>query len=150
MPILFISIFLLCLIPSITNAQTEKAEDATYAQRYEQALKMHEIWPTRLKVEQAIDKVAQQLPLADQDSFKAAMRRAVKFDQLEQESITAMVDIFTLEELTGMVEFYGSAHGRSITAKTQAYQDRISPVYTQMLDKALMDTKTGNAPGQIP
>jgi hypothetical protein len=132
------------------HAQNQKSEDKTYGQRYELALKMHEIWPTRLKVEQAIDDVARQLPQQDQDSFRAAMRRAIKFEQLEQESIKAMVDVFTEEELKAMVGFYGSAEGRGITAKTLAYQERISPVYTQMLDKALMDTKTGNAPGQIP
>ncbi len=130
-------------------ATTDAADDPTYERRLALAKEMHEIWPVRLKVESALDRAARGAPPQRRAAFKAAMRHAIKFEVLEEESIDAMVKIFTTEELQEMVAFYGSPTGRSISAKIDEYQSELSPSFTRMMDKALMDVKTGSAPGNI-
>ena len=42
-----------------------------------------------------------------------------------------------------MIEFYGSETGRSISAKTADYETALRPSIVQMIDKAMLDLKTG-------
>ena len=137
----------------VVTSQAKRAEVATsddgnkddLSKRLELARQMHEIWPIRPKVENALDIAAQNFPEPERLSFKARMRQAVEFDALEQASIDAMVDIFTVEELQAMVAFYGSKAGRSVSHKTGDYEQELQPILVEMLDKALMDTRFGSS-----
>lgn len=141
---------LICLsVPAFAKDKIEADTDPTYERRLELAKEMHEIWPTRLKVEQALDRATVGLPEERRAAFKAAMRKAIKYKVLEEDSIDAMVKLFTVEELEDMVKFYGSSNGRAVSLKIDAYQAEIAPSFTRMMDKALMDIKTGSAPGDI-
>jgi hypothetical protein len=113
------------------------------AQRITLAEKMHDIWPVRTKVEDALDIAAQSFPEDQRDKFKAGMRKAIKYDQLEEESIAAMAKLFTVAELQKMVDFYGSPEGKSVSAKTDDYMTALEPVMTKMLDQALIEVRTG-------
>jgi hypothetical protein len=117
--------------------------EENYEQRLELSRKMHEIWPTRPKVEAALENVAEQIDPINRAQFKAGMRRAIKFEALQEASIDAMADIFTVEELEAMIEFYGSKEGRSVSHKTEDYERAIGPIMTQMIDKSLLDVKLG-------
>ncbi|MBN8521125.1 MAG: DUF2059 domain-containing protein [Alphaproteobacteria bacterium] len=112
-------------------------------QRVALAEKMHDIWPVRPKVEEALDVAAQSFPEEERAAFKAGMRKAIKYDQLEEESIAAMAKIFTVPELQKMVDFYGSPEGRAVSAKTGDYAEMLQPVMTKMLDQALIQVRTG-------
>lgn len=134
------------------SAQETPAEPATAPspsvipdmdQRVELAEKMHDIWPVRPKVEEALDVAAQSFPEEERAAFKAGMRKAIKYDQLEEESIAAMAKIFTVPELQKMVDFYGSPEGRAVSAKTGDYAEMLQPVMTKMLDQALLQVRTG-------
>ena len=122
------------------------AEAAIPASRLELAQKMHEIWPIRTRMETAIDSIAEGFPAEKQPEIKAAMRKSMKFDQLEEASVKAMAETFTEEELKEMITFYGSETGRSISAKTGLYEDALRPIMMQMVDKAMLDLRTGTAP----
>ena len=117
--------------------------EENYEQRLELSRKMHEIWPTRPKVEMALENVAEQVDPMNRAQFKAGMRRAIKFEALEEASIDAMADIFTVEELEAMIEFYGSKEGRSVSHKTEDYERALQPIMTKMIDKSLLDVKLG-------
>lgn len=117
------------------------ADDMT--QRIALAEKMHDIWPVRTKVEDALDIAAQSFPEDQRDKFKSGMRKAIKYDQLEEESIAAMAKLFTVAELQKMVDFYGSPEGKSVSAKTDDYMKALEPVMTKMLDQALIEVRTG-------
>lgn len=134
------------------SAQETPAEPATAPspsvipdmdQRVALAEKMHDIWPVRPKVEEALDIAAQSFPEDERAAFKAGMRKAIKYDQLEEESIAAMAKIFTVPELQKMVDFYGSPEGRAVSAKTGDYAEMLQPVMTKMLDQALLQVRTG-------
>ncbi len=115
-----------------------------YDERLERAQKMHEIWPIRPKIEAALERVAQNIPQTERLRFKAAMRKAIEFQALEEASIDAMAEIFTAKELDAMIDFYGSKEGRSVSVKTGDYEQALQPVLVKMLDKALLDTKLGS------
>lgn len=121
------------------------AEEAVSPARVELAKQMHEIWPIRTRVESAINAVSQNFPPAKQAQMKAAIRKSIQFDQVEEESIRAMAATFSEPELKAMVEFYGSETGRAVSAKTQDYELAMRPVIVKMLDKAMLDLKTGMA-----
>ncbi|MAZ75915.1 MAG: hypothetical protein CMH31_01280 [Micavibrio sp.] len=119
------------------------AQDAAYEARLKLSKDMHEIWPVRPKIEKALDSIAAQIDAQERARFKAAMRKAINFGGVEQASIEAMADIFTAEELTAMIAFYGSKEGRSVSFKTDDYQRALQPVLVKMIDKAILDTKLG-------
>lgn len=110
------------------------------------AQKMHEIWPVRTRIEAAIQSVASEYPPEKQAQIKAAMRKSIQYDQVEEASIKAMAETFTEDELNAMIEFYGSETGRAVSAKTSDYELALRPVMIQMLDKAMLDLKMGMTP----
>ncbi len=143
-----ICLFLLALMLSVPAMAQEDgvavaAENAISPERLALAEKMHEIWPIRTRVEKAIESVSENFPEEKRAEVKAAMRKSIQFDQLEEESIKAMADTFTEEELKAMIEFYGSDAGRSISEKTADYELALRPAMTKMLDKAMLDLRTG-------
>ena len=54
-----------------------------------------------------------------------------------------MAEIYTLPELEAMVEYYSKPEAKSAAEKQEAYQDKVGPEITKMLDKALMEMRTG-------
>lgn len=112
----------------------------------ELAKQMHEIWPIRTRIETAIEAVAENFPQEKQAEVKAKIRKSIQYDQVEEESIKAMATTFSADELKAMIGFYGSDTGRSISAKTQDYEMAMRPVVVKMMDKAMLDLKTGLTP----
>lgn len=162
---LILTVFLVCSVSSYALAQedadavlaeqeameakidiepVEGNTEENYEERLTLSREMHEIWPIRPKVEAALEAVSGQIDEVNRPKFKAAMRKAIKFEALEQASIDAMADIFTVEELKAMIDFYGSKEGRSVSHKTLDYEKSLEPVIIKMMDKALLDIKLGS------
>lgn len=129
----------------IESADTslKTSEDAAYEERLKLARDMHKIWPIRPKIERALDRIAEQIEPQNRLRFKSTMRKAINFNTVEETSVQSMADIFTADELTAMIAFYGSKEGRSVSFKTDDYERALQPVLIKMLDKAILDTKLG-------
>ena len=138
----FLVILTLVLFGAPVYAQDVKGDEPSKT-NLELAQKMHEIWPIRTRMESALDVVAQNFPPERQSEILATLRKSIQYDELEEESIKAMAEIFTPEELQAMIDFYGSENGRSISVKTGDYEAAIRPVLSRMMDKAMMDLKLG-------
>jgi hypothetical protein len=115
-------------------------------QRLELATRMHEIWPMRTRVESALDSIAQGFPEERRSEVKARLRQSIQYDLLQEESVKAMADIFTAEELQKMIDFYGSDVGKTVSAKTADYELLMRPALIRMLDKAMLDLRLGETP----
>ena len=126
----------------ILEVEDVKAK-GTMKQRKALSQKMHEIWPIRRKVENALDSISERIDENNRAKFKAGMRRAIDFEELEEASIQAMADIYSVAELEKMIDFYGSKEGRSISVKTGDYEKQLQPLMIKMVDKALLDAKMG-------
>jgi len=110
------------------------------------ATKMHEIWPMRTRVESALEAIAQGFPEERRAEVKARMRQSIQYDLLQDESIKAMADVFTADELNAMINFYGSDVGKTVSAKTTDYELLMRPAMIRMLDKAMLDLRLGETP----
>lgn len=119
------------------------ANETPLEERVELSRKMHEIWPIRIKIENALDAIANNIPEGERVEFKSAMRKAINFDAMEQASIDAMADIYSGPELQAMIDFYGSKEGRSVSHKLLDYEQAMNPIMTQMVDKAILDVRLG-------
>lgn len=154
----FFSLLMVCLFLSLSSVQAQEeavAEEVTqpseqevetsdYEERLKLSREMHDIWPIRTKVENALENISQQVPEQERARFKATMRKAIEFDSLETASIESMADVFSLDELKAMIDFYGSKEGRSVSHKISDYERSLQPVLVKMMDKALLDTKLGS------
>ncbi len=139
----FLVIFALVFVSFPVFAQEDAAVVEPSKTTLELAQKMHDIWPIRTRMESALENVAQNFPPERRTEILAMMRKSIQYDQLEEESIKAMAEIFNEDELKAMIEFYGSDAGRSVSIKTGDYEAAIRPVLTKMMDKAMMDLKLG-------
>lgn len=119
-------------------------DDESYEERLKLAQKMHEIWPMRQKVESALDALANNIKESERLKFKAGLRKAINYEALEETSIDAMADIYTIDELTKMIDFYGSKEGKSISYKNKDYEKALQPIMIKMMDKAFLDAKMGS------
>jgi hypothetical protein len=127
-----------------TKAQeVKKSAQDTREKRLRLAERMHEIWSTRERINDALESMAQRYPESERDSFMNAMQLAIDYGKVEEASIDAMVKTYTAQELQSMVDYYGSQAGQSAEAKRSIYRDRIQPVIQKMIDKALMAYKMG-------
>ena len=140
---LLIAVSILLSGPAFAQDEAGAAVNDDAQTRVELATKMHTIWPVATRVEEAIDTVAENIPPDEREAFKARMRRAIDQKTLEEESIAAMAKVFTAGELQAMVNFYGSAEGRAVSAKTEDYMKILQPVMVKMLDSALLKMRTG-------
>lgn len=137
------------LVPVTGHAQEDGTpvafEETVSAARLDLARQMQDIWPIRTRIESAIESVAQNFPPEKQAEAKATIRKSIQYDQLEEESVQALASTYTEEELRAMIDFYGSETGRAISAKTVDYEAAIRPSLIKMMDKAMLDLKTGLA-----
>lgn len=138
-------LFLLLVVFSApVMAQSSTAPlSADEQKRLELSIKMHDVWPIRPRIESALDAIGQNFPEDKQAEVKASLRKSIQFNQLEEESTKAMAEIFTAEELQAMIDFYGSEVGKSISAKTSDYELALRPIMVKMIDKAMLDLRTG-------
>lgn len=129
--------------PAAADAAVTAAREQIPAETLKLAREMHEVWPMRIRIERILDSIAEEFPPDKVDVVKATLRKSMKFDQLEEESIKAMATTYTADELRAMIAFYSSPEGRSVSTKTAEYEEKITPTMRTMVDKAMLDLKLG-------
>lgn len=131
-------------------AMASGAKGPDYEERVALAKKMHEISPARQQVEDAVNGVANRLPVDNQDGFKRQVMKSIDVAALETKSIETMADTFTKAELTRMLEYFSAPEAAQIKEKMKVYQSVMSPIIIQMLDKAAMEARTGGSAAPTP
>lgn len=111
--------------------------------RQELAVQMNERRPASAQVDIAIRQIAEQLPESDRDGFITFMKNNLDYKAIENISIDAMAETFTVEELEAMVEYYSKPEALSASEKLPEYQKKVSPEITRMIDKVMMKARTG-------
>jgi len=133
------------------NSASEQDEEAVgnqgsnYKERLVLAKEMHEIRPAADQVDSAIDSVSLKMPQASRESFKSRMRNLLDYRAIERISINAMAGTYTLAELEAMVEYYSKPEAQSALDKTSEYQQKVGPEIVRMIDRAVMQMRTGGA-----
>lgn len=137
--------------PSTTFESLKHGTNAgDMAIRLDLSEKMHKIRPARKQIDSAIEQVARSgLPVEEQQAFILSIKRIIDYKALEKTSIEAMAETFSVPELKAMVDYYEKPEAQSASEKFPDYQKKIEPVIYQMLDRAMMQVRTGSAPGSI-
>lgn len=130
-----------------TGADTAARSAPDWEDRLALARRMNEIDPASVQLDDAIVTIAARLPIAERKGFEIAMKKILDYKTLETTSIEAMAETFTRDELQAMVTYNESPQARSIARKFPAYQARIQPKVFEMLDRAMMQVRTGSVPG---
>lgn len=118
--------------------------DPDYAKKLELAKQMQEIQPVRKQVDDVVQQASASLAPAARDRFLKMTQSAFDYDKLAKASIDAMTEIFTVAELQKMVDYYGSAEAKTTVPKIPLYQQKLQPMIFQMLDKAMIEQRTGS------
>jgi hypothetical protein len=101
------------------------------AKRYLKAVPAEEL------VAGTIEQVASQLPQDRQEPFKAALRKVIKVERIEEITLQAVAKHFTVKEINALAAFYSSPEGRSISRKFGAYMADVMPAIQQELEEAI-------------
>lgn len=130
-----------------SGGDVPRERGADWDARLALAKRMHEIQPAAGQLDDAIASVAERLPVQERKGFEIAMKKILDYKTLEQTSIEAMAETFTLSELKAMVAYNESPEAQSISKKFSIYQGKIQPKVYEMLDRAMMQVRTGSIPG---
>lgn len=125
--------------------QTSENQGSDFKERLALAKEMHEIRPAAEQVDSAIDSVALKMQQASREGFKSKMRNLLDYRAIERISISAMAETYTLEELEAMIEYYSKPEAQSALDKTAVYQQKVAPEIVRMIDRAVMQMRTGGA-----
>lgn len=140
--ILFSLFFLGSSLPALAQENKALLDAQT---RTQLARDFHEVRPLNEQINRAIDKAARRVPKGQRAAFINQVKRLMDYKAITQHSINAMAEVFTADELQAMIDYYSSSEGRSIREKMPEYRDRLGPEITEMMDKALMELRTGRS-----
>lgn len=119
-------------VPAATDTQNNPA-------KFELAKEILKLAPIDEPISKTIDNLSQKVPASKRILFKSIVNRSIKVDRLNAAAELAFVELFTLEELTAMRDYYKSPEGQSIRSKMSQFDARIQPVIQAMLEDALFN-----------
>ncbi len=128
---------------NLAAAKAELEDKEILKQKIDLARKMHEIRPTREQVDSAVLKASFSLPKYERKNFIDSMSMMLNYNAIERISVDAMIETYTLKELSSMVEYYSKPEARSASKKVMSWAMIVQPEIISMIDKALMRIKTG-------
>lgn len=133
----------LLLFVTVLPVLAEEASSSPDREKLLLARRLHEVFPIHEQYAAAVDGITQGVEPDKRMMFRAALMNAFSPERMEKISIDVMAELFTKEELQAMVDYYGLPVAQSIQKKMPEYMDRIRPEMFRMIDKALMQIKTG-------
>ena len=120
-----------------------KQDEASIEKRLKLAQEMHKLRPTRPQVDNAILRASLAVPEGEREPFIAAMKTVLNYKAIERISVDAMVEVYTLEELQAMVDYYSKPEAQSAAQKVRDWAMLVQPEINRMIDKAMMRVRTG-------
>jgi hypothetical protein len=108
----------------------------TKSKKFELAQEYSKLIPFDQEVDETINQISLQVPVAQRTQFRSILQRTIKVERLQTASEMALVDVFTVDELEALVAFNKTAEGKAIMAKMPSYQKRLQPVLESMVRDA--------------
>jgi hypothetical protein len=136
-------VFMFVMVLGSASSFAQNSDD-DFEARLALAQEMHQIRPLDDNIDLVIEQIAINFPEDRRDQFVARMMGQFDRGVLNRISTNAMAETFTTKELAAMVDYFGSPEGRAITDKMPVYQALIQPEILKLVDKAMMELRTGN------
>ena len=114
--------------------------------RLELARQMQDIRPARAQVEQGIEQYVSKFPEERREAYRQEFEKILNVKALEQISIDAYAEVFTVAELEAMVAYYSQPEALSAEQKIGDYARLVYPQIIRMLDQAAIRVKTSDSP----
>lgn len=127
-----------------TPIASENKDPKISAEKFQLAEEIIALNPIETTLTTTIDNLAEKIPAERRILFKSIMNRSIKIDRLNSAAQLAFIEIFTLEELKGMRDFYASDVGKSVNQKMPLFEKQIEPVIQTMVEDAVYNIKNSN------
>ena len=132
--------FLLIALSLLSLPLAAKAEDM--GKKLEIAQQLLELRPVGPQIEAAVDRYIRSFlmnaPEEAQERARASLLGLINARALEQTTIDAYAETYSLAELEVMAAYFAQPEARSAAAKNAVFNAKIAPQITEMLDQALM------------
>ncbi|GEM_PF-3208493 len=126
-------------------AEAPIADDAqNNSAKFELAKEIIRLSPIEGPLNQTIEDLSLKVSADKRILFKSIINRSIKVDRLNAAAELAFVEIFTLEELKAMREYYASEAGKSIRVKMPLFEERVNPVIRSMIEDALFNVQNSH------
>lgn len=124
---------------STAPAASTPAPMATDADAKLQAARAYlKLIPADLQVQTVIEQMGQKIKPEQRDAFKKIAGETIQADRLNTAAEVALADIFTVEELNAMTQFFGTETGKSVMKKMDTYQQRLMPIVSDMVTQTAL------------
>lgn len=127
---------------NVAGAEPETDTQQTSVEKMDLARQYYELNPTWKMVSAAIRNRAKDMPPKQRLVFVTAMEKMIDKQQLREEAIPVIADLFSVEELETLIKFYENPHIQTALAKKETFERRIAPTVTRMIDKAFLEYRT--------
>ena len=118
--------------------------------RDEQANNYLKVVSPQSMMEEMTGKLAQTLPVEQQDGFKTLMTKYLDMNHVTAAIHAGLVKTFTADELHALAEFYSSVPGKSAMKKMGEYMAEVMPATMKEVQLAYMRAQAESAKGQPP
>jgi rhodanese-related sulfurtransferase len=127
----------LVIVTSFASACRPTPEGDSEAGRIAEARKFLKTMDLRALVDDLADNNVAARPRMDKDSFRAFVRREIRWSTLEETIIGALAKNFTASEIRTLTEFQNSPAGKSFIEKFPAYQAEVGPPLQAEIQRVL-------------
>lgn len=122
------------LIASLATTCAQ-ADDTTPA-REAAAERYMRVVPMQKMVDDTISELAKQIPEERRDRFVKLMTATMRVEMLERITRRSLIEVFSVDELSALADFYGSTHGQSAMRKFGQYMGHIMPALQEEIRAA--------------
>jgi uncharacterized protein len=85
----------------------------------------------------SMQETAKNFPAASQGRVLAHLNRQIDRPRLRNAMLNSMVQVFNVDELNALANFYGSAEGQSVLKKFPQYMGAIMPILQDEMTRAV-------------
>lgn len=132
-----LSIFLALLVfslPAFAGAQPADIKERTALAR-----EFHKVRPLKPQIDETLAGFGSALPKEGKANYEKDIRRVFDYKSVEEASIKAMAETYTVPELKAMIEYYSKPEAHSAAAKNSEYVTKYKPAVRAALDRAMTD-----------
>jgi hypothetical protein len=137
--ILALAVFSAWVLSAVSSqAQTPSAERLALAKAYIATM------PLESDIKTAVESMATSIKPEQRALFRSLADKSIDYNKLRTSAELISADIFTDEELKAMTAFFSTPEGKSIQAKLPAYEQRITPVISEVLSAFVVKLQENN------
>lgn len=131
------SVFVLLLLFSIPAFAADAPADIK--ERTALAQEFHKVRPLKPQIDDTLALYGASLSKEGKANYERDIQKVFDYKAVEEASVKAMAETYTVPELKAMIEYYSKPEAHSAVAKNAEYVTKYKPAVRAALDKAMTD-----------